>query len=50
MAGTILDVESVEGKIVAVKIQTHDVFAKWRGKGNLPGGGTVDDYLTRIRG
>ena len=49
-AGTILDVESIEGKIVAVKIQTQDVYSKWRGKGSLPGGGTVDDYLTRIRG
>ena len=50
IAGTVLDVESVEGRIVAVKIQNQDVFTKWRGKGNLPGGGSVDGYLTRIRG
>ena len=50
IAGTILDVENVEGKIIAVKIQTRDAFAKWRGKGTLPVSGTVDDYLSRIRG
>ena len=49
-AGTVLDVESVEGKIVAVKVQTRDTFAEWRGKGTLPGKGTVDDYIARIRG
>ncbi len=50
IAGTVLDVQSVEGKIIATKIQPQDGFAKWRGKGILPGGGTVDDYLARIRG
>ena len=47
--GTVLEVESVEGKIVAVKSQPQDVFSKWRGKGNLPGNPTVDEYLDRIR-
>ncbi len=48
--GTVLEIESIEGKIVAVKSQPSDVFAKWRGKGRLPRGSTVDEYLTRIRG
>lgn len=47
--GTVLDVQSVEGKIVAVKRQPEDVFAKWRGKAALPGDVSVDAYLDRIR-
>ena len=48
--GTVLNVESIEGKIVAVKTQTHDGFAKWRGQGIVPAGGSVDEYLNLIRG
>ncbi|MBT3274558.1 MAG: AbrB/MazE/SpoVT family DNA-binding domain-containing protein [Spirochaetales bacterium] len=48
--GTILEVESANGKIIAVKSQPHDMLAKWRGRGKLPGGGTVDEYLKKIRG
>lgn len=48
--GTILEVESVAGKIVAVKQQSQDVFAKWRGKARLPADDTVDEYLDRVRG
>ena len=47
--GTILDVESKDGKLIAVKMQTEDVFSKWRGKGRLPVGSTVDEYLSWIR-
>ena len=31
--GTILDVQSSEGKIIAVKISPSDTLSKWRGKG-----------------
>ena len=48
--GTILEVESLEGKIVAVKAQQTDVFLKWRGRGALPGSLSVDEYLDEIRG
>ena len=47
--GTVLEVESAEGKVVAVKSEPVVVFVKWRGTGKLPGGATVDEYLNRIR-
>ena len=48
--GTVLDVDSVQGKLVAVKRDTTDPVLKWRGRGKIPGGGSVDDYLRSIRG
>jgi AbrB family looped-hinge helix DNA binding protein len=47
--GTVLDFEADGGVLLARKVQPRDVFAKWRGKGKLPGGLSVDDYLTRLR-
>ena len=47
--GTILDFETVDGVLVARKVQHEDIFAKWRGKGQLPGQQSVDDYLGSIR-
>ena len=48
-AGTVLDFEARDGKLIAVKQQTDDVFRKWRGKARLPAGGSVDQYLDAIR-
>ena len=48
-AGSVLDFEAREGKLVAVKQQHLDVFLKWRGKGRLPRGRNVDQYLEVIR-
>ena len=48
--GTVLDVDSIGGKLVAVKKEATDVILKWRGKGRIPGNSTVDEYLRRIRG
>ena len=48
--GTVLDFEAVDGVLIARKVQTEDVFAKWRGRGKLPGGARVDDYLAETRG
>jgi antitoxin PrlF len=48
--GTILDIERSEGKIIAVKISPRDTLSKWRGKGKLPVGKNVDEYLQSIRG
>lgn len=48
--GTVLEVEGVDGKIIAVKKEPVDVISKWRGKGRIPGDTTVDEYLRRIRG
>ncbi|NQT51486.1 AbrB/MazE/SpoVT family DNA-binding domain-containing protein [bacterium] len=47
--GMELDFEAVQGVLIVRKVQHEDVFHKWRGKGELPGGGTVDEYLDRIR-
>lgn len=48
-AGTILEVEAVNGRLIARKKVTGDVFGKWRGRGKLPTGANVDDYLQRTR-
>jgi len=47
--GTVLEIEAVEGKIIALKKQHVDFFKKWRGKRKLPGGLSVDQYLKIIR-
>jgi len=49
-AGTILDVEAVGGKIVAAKSNPVDPLSKWRGRGRIPGGIGVNEYLKRVRG
>jgi hypothetical protein len=43
-------VESFGGKLMAMKVQPLDPFAKWRGRGKLPGARRADEYLKRIRG
>ncbi len=47
--GTILDFETRDGKLIAAKLQSEDVFRKWRGKAKLPGRQTVNQYLDSIR-
>jgi AbrB family looped-hinge helix DNA binding protein len=47
--GTVLDVEAVAGKLIAVKKVSVDGFGKWRGKGRIPGGLNVDEYLKKVR-
>jgi AbrB family looped-hinge helix DNA binding protein len=49
-AGTVLEVSAASGRLVAVKQELQDPFHKWRGKGRLPGGLSVDEYLQRVRG
>ena len=48
-AGTTLQFETRDGKLIAVKQPPEDVLAKWRGKGKLPGDLSVDQYLEKIR-
>jgi AbrB family looped-hinge helix DNA binding protein len=50
LPGAILDFDASQGRLVAVKVQPEDVVHKWRGRGRLPGGLRVDDYLKRLRG
>jgi AbrB family looped-hinge helix DNA binding protein len=48
--GTVLEITAAAGRLVAVKRDLQDPFHKWRGKGRVPGGLTVDAYLERARG
>jgi antitoxin PrlF len=48
--GTVLEVSAAAGRLVAVKHDPQDPFHKWRGKGRLPSGLTVDGYLNKARG
>jgi antitoxin PrlF len=49
LPGAVLEFQALNGKLVASKKVAHDVFTKWRGKGNLPKGLSVDAYLKRTR-
>ncbi len=48
--GTQLEFSADEGKLVGRKLMQEDVFHKWRGRGQLPSGMSVDEYLVRARG
>lgn len=47
--GTVLQVEAVNGRLIARKQVATDALRKWRGRGKLPLAGNVDDYLKRTR-
>jgi len=47
--GTILEVAAVRGNLIVQKREAKDPLLKWRGRGRLPGSGSVDAYLARIR-
>ncbi len=47
--GTVLDFTEENGKLVARKVLESDPISRWRGQGRLPGGGSVDSYLGRLR-
>ena len=47
--GTVLEVAAVRGNLIAQKREAEDPLLKWRGRGRLPGGGSVDAYLARTR-
>jgi hypothetical protein len=46
----VTSLEAVGGRLVGHKAVSADPFAKWRGRGKLPEGRTVDGYLNEIRG
>ncbi len=48
--GTVIEFEAVQGKLVGTKKDVADGFAKWQGKGKLPAGLSVDQYLELTRG
>lgn len=47
--GTVLDFREEEGRLVARKVSPEDPVSRWRGKGRLPIGKNVDEYLDIIR-
>jgi antitoxin PrlF len=49
LPGAVLQFDAVNGQLVARKKVSQDVFKKWRGRGKLPRGMTVDNYLRRVR-
>lgn len=48
--GTVLEVAAVRGELIAQKSEADDPLLKWRGRGRLPRGESVDAYLARMRG
>jgi AbrB family looped-hinge helix DNA binding protein len=48
--GTVVECEAVGGNLIMRKVSPVDKFHKWRGRGKLPGGASVDDYLSKVRG
>jgi antitoxin PrlF len=48
--GTVIEFETRDGELIGRKSMAEDVFEKWEGRGRLPGGSSVDDYLNRVRG
>jgi bifunctional DNA-binding transcriptional regulator/antitoxin component of YhaV-PrlF toxin-antitoxin module len=47
--GTVLEVQSQGGTLVAWKKTEPDVFEKWRGRGRPPTPTNTDDYLRLTR-
>ena len=47
--GVTLNFTEEEGRLVARKVASDDPFGKWKGKGQLPAGQNVDDYLAALR-
>lgn len=47
--GTVLQFEATNGQLLGRKRVEQDVFDKWHGRGKLPGGLSVDEYLRRSR-
>ena len=39
----------IRPSLIAQKREPEDPLLKWRGRGRLPGGGSVDAYLARLR-
>ena len=48
--GTVIEIRAEAGELIGKKVGVEDVFVKWRGRGALPKGMSVDAYLERARG
>jgi len=49
LPGTRLVIEVEAGRLIGRKTMSEDPIAKWRGRGHLPHGKSVDGYLKAIR-
>jgi AbrB family looped-hinge helix DNA binding protein len=49
-AGSVLAFAEDEGRIIVTKILQENPISAWRGKGILPAGRSVDEYLDLVRG
>ncbi len=49
LPGTVLDFLEEDGSVVMRKVLVEDPVARWRGKGRLPKGCSVDQYLALTR-
>lgn len=49
VAGSILDFEEEDGRIVARKVVADHPISAWRGRGRLPVGKSVSEYLKIVR-
>ena len=47
--GTVMEMHNQAGTLVTRKKVGPDVFEKWRGRGQLPGGANANEYLGLIR-
>jgi bifunctional DNA-binding transcriptional regulator/antitoxin component of YhaV-PrlF toxin-antitoxin module len=48
--GTVVVLEVSGGRLIGEKAMGSDLVGKWRGRGVLPKGLTVDGYLEKVRG
>jgi len=48
--GSVLDFTEDEGRIIVKKIVEENPISAWRGKGRLPAGKSVTEYLRIARG
>lgn len=48
--GTVLDFTEEEGRIIVRKVVRQNPISAWRGRGSLPSGRSVTEYLQRTRG
>ena len=47
--GTVLDFSEENGRLIIRRIGDEAPIRKWRGRGSLPGGKSVDTYLSDLR-
>jgi AbrB family looped-hinge helix DNA binding protein len=47
--GAVLNFQEEEGRLVARKVMQEDPVSRWRGKGRLPVGRNVDEYVNIVR-